>query len=338
MQSGVGIDDGLRLAPGDQRTLVQEAARLGYDSIWRPASAAGRSAFHSCVQWWQASTEVVADGLRMGISVVPFPAWRITTLAAEAATVSELTNGRFVLGIGLGGYASSGFRRQLGLDDLPPVSFTRDFTRALRALLRGETVDADGVGVSLHGVKLGLSAPTVPVYLGALGPQMLRVAGQVSDGVLPNWSSPEEIARMREHVAADIPIAHYIRVCIDEDADAARRAFASNMLGYALARPGQRKDQGYRAHFARMGFDEVLTDLEARREAGAPDAELVDRIPADLLLKVGYFGKPSGAPAALRRLSHGHDEAMVRLIATRPGDLSGCLAAVRACEPTGWAR
>ena len=134
MQSGVGIDDGLRLAPADQRTLVQEAARLGYDSIWRPASAAGRSAFHSCVQWWQASTEVVPDGLRMGISVVPFPAWRITTLAAEAASVGELTNGRFVLGIGLGGYASSGFRRQLGLDDLPPVSFTRDFTRALRAL------------------------------------------------------------------------------------------------------------------------------------------------------------------------------------------------------------
>ena len=162
----------------------------------------------------------------------------------------------------------------------------------------------------------------MPVYLGALGPQMLRVAGQVSDGVLPNWSSPEEIARMREHVAADIPIAHYIRVCIDEDEDAARRAFASNMLGYALARPGQRKDQGYRAHFARMGFDEVLTDLEARREAGAPESELVDRMPADLLLRVGYFGNAAGAAKALQRLSQGHDEAMVRLIAPRPGDLS----------------
>ena len=87
-----------------------------------------------------------------------------------------------------------------------------------------------------------------------------------------------------------------------------------------------------------MGFDEVLTDLEARREAGAPESELVDRMPADLLLKVGYFGNAAGAAKALQRLSQGHDEAMVRLIAPRPGDLSACLAAVQACEPSGWAR
>ncbi len=135
-----------------------------------------------------------------------------------------------------------------------------------------------------------------------------------------------------------MPFALYIRVCIDEDEDAARRAFASNMLGYALARPGQPKDRGYRAHFGRMGFEDVLSDLEQRRDAGASMAQLADLVPPDLLRKVGYFGKPSGAPAAMRELSVGLQEAMVRLISVRRGDLDACVAAIRACEPSGWRR
>jgi hypothetical protein len=53
---------------------------------------------------------------------------------------------------------------------------------------------------------------------------------------------------------------------------------------------------------------------------------------------VGYFGRPSGAAAALARLSQGLDEAMVRLITVRPGDLDACLTTIRVCEPVGWAR
>jgi hypothetical protein len=127
-------------------------------------------------------------------------------------------------------------------------------------------------------------------------------------------------------------------VCIDEDEDAARRAFALNMLGYAMARPGQPKDKGYRAHFGRMGFEEILTELEAKRDAGTPLTALVDLVPSELLLRVGYFGKPAGAAAALRSLSRGLDEAMVRLITVRSGDLDACVMAIKACQPSGWAR
>jgi len=177
---------------------------------------------------------------------------------------------------------------------------------------------------------------------------MLRLAGQCADGVAPNWCSAEQIAWMREHVAegtrragrdpAEVPFALYIRVCVDEDEEAARRAFASQVLAYALARPGVPKNVGYRAHFARMGFDQVLSELEARRDSGTPFAELVDGVPKELLLKVGYFGPASGAAEAMQRLSQGLDEAMVRLIAVRPGDLEACLTAVRACRPETWAR
>jgi alkanesulfonate monooxygenase SsuD/methylene tetrahydromethanopterin reductase-like flavin-dependent oxidoreductase (luciferase family) len=311
-----------------------------------PAGITGRSVFQISIDWWQATTDIVPEGLSLGISVVPFPGWTVPTLAAEAASVSERTGGKFNLGIGLGSYPAESFRDSMGLPLVPPVALTRDYVHTLRGLFAGETVDYVGKGVTLHGISLGIKAPPVPVYLAAMGPLMLRLSGSLSDGVTPNWSSPEQIVWMREHVAegarragrdpSAVPFAQYIRVCIDDDEDAARRAFAINMLGYAMARPGQPKDRGYRAHFGRMGFEEILTELESRRDAGSPLAELVDLVPTELLLRVGYFGRPAGAAAAFKRLAQGLDEAMVRLITVRSGDLDACLTAVRAFEPSGW--
>jgi 5,10-methylenetetrahydromethanopterin reductase len=346
MKSGVGIDPRLGLSRAQQRALVQEAARLGYDSLWTPAGLTSRSIFQTCHEWWQATTEVVTEGLSVGTSVIPFPGWTVPPLAAESASLGEITGGKFNLGIGLGAYPSESVRHQLGLPRVSPLAFTRDYLVTLRALFAGQTVDYSGKAVSLHGVQMAFKAPPVPVYLAAMGPQMLSLSGELGDGVTPNWSSPEQIVWMRQHVAegarragrdpAEIPFAQYIRVCVDEDVDAARRAFAMNMLGYAMARPGQSKDKGYRAHFGRMGFEDILTELEARQESGTPLSELVDAVPSELLLRVGYFGHPSGAAAALRSLSRGLDEAMVRLIAVRQGDLDACSMAIRACQPAGW--
>ena len=348
MKAGVGIDPRLGLSREQQRVLVRESASLGYDSLWTPAGVTGRSIFQTCRDWWEATIGVAADGLDVGTSVIPFPAWSVPTLAAESATLSEITAGKFKLGIGLGGYPAEAFRKQLGLPEVPPVAYTRDYVHTLRSLFSGQTVDYTGKGVSLHGLQLGVTAPPVPVYVAAMGPQMLRMAGECADGVTPNWCSVEQIAWMREHAAegarragrdpGDVPFALYIRVCIDENEDAARRAFATQVLTYAMARPGAPKDRGYRAHFARMGFDDVLSELEARRDSGTPVAELVDSVPKDLLLEVGYFGRPSGAGEAMKRLSRGLDEAMVRLITVRSGDLEACLTAVRACQPETWAR
>jgi alkanesulfonate monooxygenase SsuD/methylene tetrahydromethanopterin reductase-like flavin-dependent oxidoreductase (luciferase family) len=207
-------------------------------------------------------------------------------------------------------------------------------------------VEFDGALVHLR-VKLGIAAPPVPVYLAAMGPRMLKLAGELANGVTPNWSSPEQLASMREQISvaaraagrepSEVPFAQYIRVCVDEDEDAARRTFGIQVLRYAMARPGQPKTHGYRAHFGRMGFDDVLTKLEARRDAGADLPDLVDELPVELLRSVGYFGRAAGAAEALERLSRGLDEAMVRIISVRLGDLEACLNTVRACSPQGWA-
>ena len=172
MRAGVGIDPRLGLSRDQQRTLVKQSAELGYDSLWTPAGVTGRSIFQTCRDWWEATTGVVAAGLSVGTSVIPFPGWTVPTLAAESATLNEITAGKFKLGIGLGAYPSEAFRKQLGLPYVPPVAFTRDYVHALRELFAGKSLDYTGKGLSLHGVQLGINAPAVPVYVAALGPQM----------------------------------------------------------------------------------------------------------------------------------------------------------------------
>lgn len=342
MEIGIGLDQTLGLSFGQHREFVQEAGRLGYTSAWTPAGATARDALHICAQWSAATTHVVEGGLATGIAVMPVAHWTAPQLAASAGTVGELTGGRFILGIGTGSAYVEAPQRAFGLPAFPPVALMQDYLVALRRLLAGERVDYEGKTVTLRGVHLGFRPPRVPVYLGALGPQMLRLAGAAADGVCLNWCSPEQIAWSRERVAdgarragrnaPDVRVVEYIRVCVDDDEDAARRAFTRAVLGYALARPGASKELGYRAHFARMGFDEALTELEARRDRGASEAEIIDAFPRELLSLVGYYGAPAGAAAAFRRLAAGLDVAIVRVVAAWPGP-EAVAAVMRACAP-----
>jgi hypothetical protein len=111
----------------------------------------------------------------------------------------------------------------------------------------------------------------------------------------------------------------YIRVCVDDDVEAARRALATQVLGYSMARPGVDRTLAYRGHFGRMGFEEALLDLEARRDAGASMAQLADATPDEMLRSVGYFGPAKGAARAYAELATGLDETIVRIITARPG-------------------
>jgi alkanesulfonate monooxygenase SsuD/methylene tetrahydromethanopterin reductase-like flavin-dependent oxidoreductase (luciferase family) len=158
---------------------------------------------------------------------------------------------------------------------------------------------------------------------------MLRLAGQVADGALLNWATPERIAVSREQIDAgaarvgrepgSVPTTMYIRVCIDDDVAAARRAFGAQVLGYAMGRPGTPQGAGYRGLFAQMGFDAELSELEQRRDGGAAMPELVDAAAEEMLQAVGYYGPAAPAPAAFARLSTGLDETIVRIITARPG-------------------
>src|SRR5439155_5113386 len=141
-----------------------------------------------------------------------------------------------------------------------------------------------------------------------------------------------EGARRAGRDTSKVQLHEYIRICVDEDEAVARRAYTKAILGYALARPGASKEHGYRGHFARMGFDEALTDLETRRERGAAESEIIEAFSRELLKLVGYYGPADAAAAAFRRLAEGLDIAVVRVVPARPG-FDAVAAVMRACRP-----
>jgi alkanesulfonate monooxygenase SsuD/methylene tetrahydromethanopterin reductase-like flavin-dependent oxidoreductase (luciferase family) len=346
MMIGVGLDSRLGLPFDQLRGAAREAEWLGFESVWTPAGGVP-DAFHVCAAWSQDTS------LRTGISVVPAPRmWTPLGLAAQTATLAQLSSGRFVLGLGTGGYGP-GFWASVGLPDRP-IAVMREYVTEVRGLLAGQQVTAGpiltraGAGPGAPGwpqsASLGLAdLPQAPVYLAALGPQMLRLAGEIADGALLNWATPERIAVSRAQVdtgaaragrdPGSVPMTMYIRVCIDDDVAAARQAFGTQVLSYAMGRPGTPQGAGYRGLFAQMGFDAELSELERRRARGAAMPELVTAASDEMLQAVGYYGPAAQAPAAFARLSAGLDEAIVRIITARPG-LEPVGAAMAALTPS----
>ena len=358
MEIGVGLDSSLGLTLEEEASVSQEAARLGYTSIWTP-STGGVDAFQLCTYRWQATRAVAPAGLDTGISVWPVQAeggvrpvqlQNPVGLAQRAASVSRLTGGRFIFGIGTGGIyrpdASQALGETLGKEKLSSVAVMRDYLVILRGLLAGESVTHEGAAWQVQGARLDADPSTrTPIYLAALGPQMLRLAGELADGVALNWCSPEQTAWSRERIAEgaaragrsapDVRVIDYIRVCVDDDPDVARRAFTRMTMRYALGASvptAQERRLGYRAHFERMGFADALAALDERRAGGASTDELVETFPRDLLPRVGYHGPPDGAAGAVRRLAKGLDLAIVRVVAARRG-VDSTLAVMRACAP-----
>jgi alkanesulfonate monooxygenase SsuD/methylene tetrahydromethanopterin reductase-like flavin-dependent oxidoreductase (luciferase family) len=301
VEIGLGVDSRFALTEDDQRAIAKEAAALGYASLWTPIGNT-REPFDICASWTRSS------GLPSGIAVAPLSAWSIEDLASVSKETVERCAGKFTLGVGAGRTSDA------------PIRLMREAIEALRVRI-----------------------PGLRVYLGALGPQMLRLAGLRYDGAALNWCSSEQVRWSRGRVAAgaraarrdpaDVKIHEYIRVCIDEDEEAARLAFAKMVMAYALARPGTDKTKGYRGHFTRMGFDETLTELEARRDRGANEDELARTFPTELLRRVGYWGPPEGGRDAFARLADGLDIAVVRLVPARSNDVAAVRLAMRACAP-----
>ena len=345
MEIGVGLDGGLRLSTSEQIELSQEAARLGYTSIWTNEGS-GQDMFQVCAQRWAASTEVVPEGLATGIAVSPVMYRSPVAFAMSGGTLSQLTGGKFFMGIGSGGAYRPRSRQSMGLPRLSALAMMRDYLITVKGLVNGEESDYQGDVVTLRGIKLDIDPPPrTPVYLGALGPEMLRLSGELADGACLNWCNPDQIAWSRERVAegaarvgrdpSEVKMVEYIRVCVDDDVDTARLAYVRATMGYALGAtvPSTReRGLGYRAHFERMGFTEELAGLDEMRMNNATRDEVAEAFSPELLSTVGYYGKSDGAAEAFGKLSQGLDTAIVRVVSARPGTES-ILAVMRACAP-----
>lgn len=201
--------------------------------------------------------------------------WRHPALAAAAAgTAAQLSGDRFVLGLGV---ANPGFNeRQLGMPPAPPLQLMREYVLAVRAALVGGLVQLEGDLHRLQGYTPASSATgSVPIWVGALQPGMLRLAGAVGDGALLNLSNAEMVARAVAHVRAgaeeakrdpqEVLIACVVPCALSENDDVARSAARHLVASYALHPAASRL-------FADSGGGTDIAAVAAALRAGDADA------------------------------------------------------------------
>src|SRR6188472_2147125 len=199
MRLGVHIGYwGLGLTREDQLEIVQEAERLGYDSVWA-AEAYGSDAA-TILGWIAGQTERI----RIGSAIFQMPARSPAMTAMTAATLDQLSGGRMILGIGSSGpqvaegWHGQRFARQ--------IQRTREYVAVVRMALErrrvefhGETLELPLPGGPGKALKLTI-APVqerVPIFLAAIGPKNTALAGEIADGWLPTLFSPEHVAEVR---------------------------------------------------------------------------------------------------------------------------------------------
>ena len=261
--------------------VVEELVRaeeLGLESAWLPH-----------IQGFDALTVLALAGQRtrrieLGTNVVPTYPRHPSALAQQALTAQAATGGRLTLGIGL----SHRFRMEgmLGFDWSRPVRHMREYLSCLRPLLGQERASFAGEEFRIEGYQLAIpDATPPPVLVAALGPQMLRAAGQLADGTAIWMGGPRYLA---EHAVPTITAAAReagrpaprvlasLPVCVTDRAGAVRAEAATT-----FARYGQLPS--YRAILDREGGvgpadvaligdeEEVLRGLRALAEAGATD-------------------------------------------------------------------
>lgn len=205
--------DGVTLE--DHRGWYEELARLGYTDVWS-AETDGVDGFTPL-----ALAAAWAPSLRLGVAVIPAYTRGPALLAQSAAAMAEAAPGRFVFGLGTSSEVI--VSRWNGIEFTEPYRRARDTIRFLRSAFAGEKVDTTYDTFSVRGFRLSrpIEHPP-PIYLAALRPGMLRLAGREADGVIVNWLSAEDVSTVVPEVGTAIPVAARIFVCPSEDADAVR--------------------------------------------------------------------------------------------------------------------
>jgi alkanesulfonate monooxygenase SsuD/methylene tetrahydromethanopterin reductase-like flavin-dependent oxidoreductase (luciferase family) len=217
----------------DLAGLAREAETLGYRALFMP-EIASRDTLAALTGLACETTSIL-----LGPGVVPLPSRTPQLLAMAAATAAERSGGRLVLGLGTGPAVPGALER------------LRSTVVALRAAFAGEAGKAAG-----ERVELQLVPPPIPIWIAALGPRAVALAGEVADGVLLNWCTPERVAEARAAVRAAaaaagrdpgaVTIAVYVRAAI-EDPQGERLALEAS-AEYASY-------PAYRRQFEAMGID-----------------------------------------------------------------------------------
>jgi F420-dependent oxidoreductase-like protein len=286
---------GLGLTAQDQSELVREAETSGFDSVWT-AEAYGSDAA-TPLAWFAAQTERV----RLGAAILQIPGRSPAMTAMTAVTLDHLSGGRFSLGLGTSGpQVAEGWHGQRFGHQL---ARTREYVEIVRKALARERLTYEGEQFTLplpngpgKALKL-MIAPVqepIPIYIAAIGPKNTELVGEIADGWLPVFFSPEHVDGSRGLLEAGatrsgrslegFDIAPTVQVSIDDDVERARdmmRPFIALYVGGM----GSRDKNFYNQLVRRYGFEDAAGEIQdlylagkKQQAAAAIPPELIDLV------------------------------------------------------------
>ena len=233
---GVGIDGTTSMA--ETLELAKEADALGFHSFWLSEGYHSRSAV---VRATVIATST--NSIRIGLGILSPHTKHPALLAMDAASLDEVARGRVILGVG----KVLNALRKHGLERAGTTQLVKESIDVIRGFLSGQLVQYEGAKfkISSPGSRLELEpSRDLPIYVGATGPAMLRLAGQYADGVVFNYPCTpsfiryampfiEEGLSLSGRTVENFEVAAYLLVAVDEDEkralDAARRFVAQKL-------------------------------------------------------------------------------------------------------------
>lgn len=281
MRTGCFISTGRSFEQAIERVKLAES--LGYDSAF-VTHIAGRESLTVITAY-----ALATERIRVGTGVVPIYTRTPATMAQTAATIDELSAGRLTLGLGVSHRpVVEGWHGQT-IDR--PVDEMREYVTIVRAILRGEQPPGGEkwrTGFRLAGLE---PRPSLPLFVAALSPAMLRLAGEIGDGVMlwlcnPSYIRDVVVPAVREgrersgHTLEGFEIVAAVPGALTDDAVGAYAAIRSELLTY-FSLPF------YRTMLERSGYgDDIAAFDAAQGEAEAMRAAISDGF-LDALTAVG---------------------------------------------------
>jgi F420-dependent oxidoreductase-like protein len=292
---------GLGLTAGQQIELVKEAEAAGFDSVWA-AEAYGSDAA-TVLAWIAAQTEKI----KLGSAIFQMPARSPAMTAMTAATLDQISDGRVILGLGSSGpQVAEGWHGQRFPKQLQR---TREYVEILRKALARERLEYDGEIYTLPlpdgpGKALKLTiAPVqeqIPIYIAAIGPKNTQLAGEIADGWIPLFFSPEHVSEAKELLEEGaarsgrsldgFQISPSVQIRIDDDIERARDAMRPFLALY-VGGMGSREKNFYNALVQRYGFEEEARDVQDLYLDGKREAAMA-RLSDELIDTVSICGPP----------------------------------------------
>jgi probable F420-dependent oxidoreductase len=286
MRLGIVLAGFTSLPMVDFVAAAREAEARGYHTAWLGEVAGYDAIVMSTVVVTHTERLVVANG------VLPVQTRTPVILGMATASLNHLAPGRFALGLGLS--SKTIVEQWHGLSFSPALGQIREAVEIVRKVAGGERVNHEGKFYRVKNFRLTGPVPTAPVrvYLAALGPEMLELAGEIADGVLLNWIPPEAVPASIAHLqtgarragrALDaFEIASFVRTCVTDDAAAARATLARDITGYATV-------DVYASFFRTAGYPDEVAAVGAAWGSG-DRAGAIKRVSPRMLDGLGVVG------------------------------------------------